>query len=459
MSTSPARRVALDAIGRVRRDSAWVHETVRGLATRAGLQPRDIALATRLAVGVTEYQGTLDDVIDRYADRPSRIEPLVRDVLRLATYELIFLSTPARAVVNDAVGAVRSKRRSTAGYVNAVLRRIADHAHEFPFGDPDSELDALARQTGHPLWIAELLVRDLGRPLARTMLLADAERAPFTLAANPFVTDTDALVARLQDAGADPSPGVVPHSVVCSDGLAAIASGVLDDGSALASDAGAQAVAAATASLARGAASPARSVRIADIAAGRGTKTALMQAHLHRTDSTSEIIAVDVHDFKSTILSERMKKLGVPGVTTCTVDATVGEALFECVGAVDVALVDAPCSGLGTLRRNPEKRWTLTEADIAALAALGAAMLEAAAVVVRPGGFVVYSTCTVTRAENHDVIESFLGTHGAQFELQSLAEHLPAGVVQWVDKKGMFQSVPVPAGMDGHFAACIKRTD
>jgi 16S rRNA (cytosine967-C5)-methyltransferase len=186
----------------------------------------------------------------------------------------------------------------------------------------------------------------------------------------------------------------------------------------------------------------------------------LMQASAVAQGGPAEIFAVDLHDFKAKLLEQRLAKFDVPGVTALVGDArdlTVIEGAPP-AGSVDVVLIDAPCSGLGTLRRHPEKRWRVTPADLEALGTLGLELLEEAARLVRPRGFVVYSTCTVARRENAAVIEAFLnGEHGSAWHVDPLSADVPAEWRRYITDEGYFSSFPVSGGPDGHFAARLVR--
>ncbi|PKQ10330.1 MAG: hypothetical protein CVT69_00380 [Actinobacteria bacterium HGW-Actinobacteria-9] len=273
------------------------------------------------------------------------------------------------------------------------------------------------------------------------------------MAANPHKTTTEALVSALENAGT-PVTELSPEGCLwCHEPAAALSSGLLEDGSALAADRTAQIVA----SLVPLAAGP----RVLEIAAGRGNKTALMDFAAFRACVPRRISAVDSHDWKTEVLEQRMALLGITGVVAHGLDATDASALEAAVGSgFDAALVDAPCSNLGTLRRHPEQRWRFSDDAPARLAALGNALLDAASRLVRPGGFVVYSTCTVLPAENARVIDAFLA-HGVgrEFRVVPLSDRVPPDMVQNVTPEGYYQSVPGPDGPDGHFAALLQRDE
>jgi len=198
---------------------------------------------------------------------------------------------------------------------------------------------------------------------------------------------------------------------------------------------------------------------VIDVAAGRGTKTALLQAACVATGAACEVYALDIHEFKVGVLMRRMQDLGVPGVIGVVGDATDVASVdgLPALGTADVALLDAPCSGLGSLRRRPEKRWRVTTDDIDRLAVLQSEMLAQSALLVRVGGRVVYSTCTVSRAENQDVVTSFLEHADGAFVTVDISGLVP---VEWgtdITEEGWFQSIPRIGGPDGHFVAVLER--
>lgn len=452
VSLTPSRTVALRVVNEARTRGAWGHELLGTALERTHLDERDTAFATRLAYGVLSSEGTLDEALDRHLDRPSRVHPKVRDALRLAAYELLFMRTPDRVAVHQGVEAVRSVERRATGLANAVLRKVAEEAPSFPWGDPDTDDETLARLTSHPAWLVARLVDDLGPELARSMLEADNEPAPLYLAHNPFAGTFSDLISALEREGAAPEALGPPGCIVAGSPSAAVKSEALRSGACVVADAGAQFVASLAAPLPGG--------RGVDLAAGRGTKTLLMQAGSARAGGVSELVAADVHAYKVSLLAKRLATLKVPGVRAVVADSADVVSVDALGGPswADVVLVDAPCSGLGTLRRHPEKRWRLDETTIETLARIGEGMLETAARLVRPGGFVVYSTCTMTERENRGVIEGFLArASGSEFTVGSVATALPPGWERFVTAEGWFRSVPEPGGPDGHFAAVLVR--
>jgi 16S rRNA (cytosine967-C5)-methyltransferase len=448
---SPARRAAYEVVRRVRESDAYAPQVLDQVLSGRGLTAEDAAFATRLARGTLASVGTLDEALDRFIAKPGALEPQVRDALRVTAYELLYARTPARAAVHQGVEAVRSLRPQAAGLANAVLRRLAEAAPDFPWGDPEADLDALARSTAHPRWLVERLVAERGHDAARAALEADNEPAPLYLAHMPFAGTFEAALAQLTIDGAEPVRGPLPGSIVAGRASAAVRGEAVAAGLVLVADAGAQFAPIALA--------PHPGDVVVDTAAGRGTKTALLQAAALRAGGPAHIYALDIHAFKTEVLRKRMASLGVPEVTVLVGDATdlaTVPGLPE-KGTADAVLVDAPCSGLGALRRHPEKRWRVTPEQISELAALQRALLAEAAWLVRPGGVVVYSTCTILREENDAVVSAFLaGVRGAPFRVRSLAETVPPSWTGYITPEGFFQSLPAAGGPDGHFVAVLE---
>jgi len=451
MSVAPARRVALQVLHRVRERGSFGPETLDAILRASGLSQRDTALATRLTYGVLQTLGTLDEAIDRFARVPTALEPGVRDALRLGAYEILFMRTPARAAVNEGVEAARRARPQTAGLANAVLRRIADEADVFPWGDPATDEQALARVTGHPRWLVDRWIAELGRARATEALYADLEPAPLYLWANTFKAAPVEILDALEADGAQPVADVPPGCIRAQDGSAAVRGETVGSGLALITDAAAQLAARVLG------AHPGEVV--IDVASGRGTKTAEIQACSVASGAPCDLYALDIHPFKADVLRRRMADLGVPQVTTLLGDATDVASVegLPAAGSAAGVLVDVPCSGLGALRRRPEKRWRVTPEDIARLAVLQRSMLDQSATLVSVGGVVVYSTCTMSRTENEDVIAAFLTDQAGAFVAGDLSEAVP---VEWrgdISDQGFFQSSPRVGGPDGHFVALLVR--
>lgn len=388
---TPARLLAVDITRQCRLRDAYVRELVNTRRETSGLSHEEFDYAQVLSFGVVMCRGTLDEFIDRNLNSPHDIKPEVRDCLRISAYELLFLGKPSHAVVDQGVELVRATSSRASGLANAVLRKMAADAKGFPWGDVATSIRAFARTYGVPKWLARLLVRQYGHEKARAMLAADLLPAPTYLHDNPY-----------------------------------------QPGERFASDLSAQHVASLV---------PLAGT-VLEIGAGRGTKTALLQARaLEELGHPIFIHAVDIHEFKVRLLSERMGQMGIPDVATHVGDATDLDSIANLPRAFDTVFIDAPCSGTGTLRRHPEIRWRIDPRDIESLTQIQAQMLQSAAAYVRPGGALVYATCSVLDSENDALVQAFLNTSaGAQFTPEE-----------------RFASVPAEAGPDGHFAVVLRK--
>jgi 16S rRNA (cytosine967-C5)-methyltransferase len=387
------RDVALAALERVDQGGAYANLVLPPMLRRSQLTPSERAAVTDLVYGSLRMRAALDFATAPLSRQPlDRLEPLVLRGLRLGAYELLFGGTAAHAAVAETVGAVaRAGHRGQAGYVNAVLRRLAAATPAWP--DPDRDPAGWATTRGsHPAWIVEEALARLGPRELAALVEADNTRPEVSLRATPGRTTRDELLAELTGAGlaARPSPAS-PDCVTLERGdpgsLAAVREGravVQDAASALV----APAVGARPGDL------------VADLAAGPGGKAG------HLAALGARVLAVEAHRRRARLVADTAARLGVAERLLTVVGDGRRPPLRP--GAADAALVDAPCTNLGSLRRRPEARWRHGPGDVAALVELQLGLLEAAAGAVRGGGTVLYSVCTWTRAETDGVVAELL---------------------------------------------------
>lgn len=445
---SPARLAALDACRIVRERNAYAQEVIQATIDRSHLSHEDRAFATLLVLGVVSTSGVLDELIDRSLRSPSDVKDDVRDALRIAAYELVFLRKEPYAVVDQGVELVRAVTPRAAALGNAALRSLTRVARAFPFGDPVSDDAAFARLCGFPQWLAELLVRDLGSAAARDFMRASNDPAPLFMADNPLKAQPGEVASELERAKASVEPveidGAPVEGCLRVTPARVLADGrirhLIDQGKTLVSDASSQRVASLI--LPEG-----EAPSLLEVGSGRGTKTILIEAAAVRRWGAPLAVhaAVDNHSFKVRLLEERAAGYGLDCIEGIEADAT---KLREGVGGrtFDLVFIDAPCSGLGTLRRHPEIRWRLTPAHIEDLARTQLALLRSAAGCVAAGGTLAYATCTVTRAENVDVVKAFLASpEGASFELAPIGG------------RSCFAPLLAPGSPDAHFAVRFAR--
>lgn len=430
------RALALRVVRRVT-DGAYADKAFAGEAARARLSPRDRAFAQHLAYGTVQRQRTLDRVIQEALDRPSDLERGVRDVLRLGIYELAFTDgAPVRAVVDEAVRQARSlpgdakRRNARAGLVNAVLRRLSDDAASLVSGLDDSTAADAAIAHSVPDWISQALFDALGPEDARAVLAASNLPAESAIRWNPLRGPRATLERELpQGWSRDP---VLSEAYVLTGGWA------LEDSEAWS---GGRAMGQSRASLLPSLVlDPQPRERILDLCAAPGAKATHMAA-LSRNGA--EITAVELHPARARALEALARRMGA------RLRVVEGDARTVALdGQFDGILVDAPCTGLGVLSSKPDARWKRREESLAPLVELQGEILARALSLARPGGRVVYSTCTLTTAENEDLVAA----SGAR--LIDLSPQLPSFAHPTLP--GALRSLPHRTGSDGFFVASLE---
>ena len=416
---TPARLAALSLVSERRRRDARARDLLRASDELSALSERERAQVTRLVLGAVAAEGELDRVIDARLRRGAHLEPRVRDALRLAAFELLYLGTRDDVCVSQGVELVRGVSPRAAGLANAVLRRVAEkdapalaRARERVVAGAFDARD-LARVGALPEWLCARALASLGEGRAAAWAVAALGPAGAWVAANR-VQRGQALLHALEEAGCAPTPGPVPGSYLLGAPARLAPSGLVERVDVLPCDLAAQEVVLAAA--------PEPGSRVLEVGQGRGTKTVLLEGAAVAAGGPCEIVSVEIDPRKSALAARRMEAAGVADYVTCV--AADGRALGgddlpdALLGSFDLVFVDAPCSGSGTLARHPEIAWSLREEALPGLAALQADILRAAATRVAPGGLVVYSTCSVLAEEDERVVEALLtGPTGGRFEL------------------------------------------
>lgn len=393
----PARDAAYQVLRAVSERDAYANLTLPGVLTERGLQGRDAAFATELCYGTLRALGPLDAIIAAASSRSlDHVDPPVRDALRLGAYQLLHTRVPRHAAVDTTVTLVRAGHgRGAAGFANAVLRRVAARSWEgwVTALAPRDELGRLAFTHAHPEWIARAFAEALGDASAELAdaLAADNVRPAVTLAALPGRITREQLVA---DTGGTPGR-FSPYAVRLEGGDPARLTAVAGR-RATVQDEGSQLVALAVA----GAPLDGGDERWLDLCAGPGGKAALLGALA--AERGARLTAVEVAPHRARLVASAVR--GLP-VTVLTADGRwVGVPPELPEAGFDRVLVDAPCTGLGALRRRPEARWRRTPEDLDGLTGLQRELLAAALRAVRPGGVVGYVTCSPHLAETVDCV-------------------------------------------------------
>lgn len=393
------------------------------------LQPADRALTHELVLGVLRWQSWLDKIVEHCSKRGvESLDLPVRIALRLGLYQLRFLSRiPASAAVNESVVLVRSaKLSSAAAFVNAVLRRAIRESDYDPASGAHDPLEKFAIETSHPIWLIDRWTRAFGQAEAECLARANNEIPPTAFRVVHTRADESDIVRQLTAAGALVGPSTIAENAFRISGATAVLRDLSTNGQIYLQDEASQLVPQLL---------DARTgERVLDLCAAPGGKTTLIA---DRAGDSVSIIAADRSATRMTIVTTTAALHQLHSIKPVLVDA--GDNLPFAPDSFDRVLVDAPCSGTGTLRRSPEIRWRLSDDDIPSLAAGQKQFLHNAAEVLRPAGRLVYSTCSVEREENEEVIAQFLSTHGEFRQVKTV------------------RTFPHREGTDGFFMCVLER--
>jgi 16S rRNA (cytosine967-C5)-methyltransferase len=435
-SIAPARVCAYAVIRRVFEQDAWADRALHGEAQRQKLDARDLALATQLAYGTVQRVSTLDHVIERLTRRPpAKLDAPVLAALRLGVFQLAFLDRiPAHAAVGESVELAKAEAPRGAGLVNAVLRRATREARRIVDSLPDATPKQAALRYSHPEWIAGLWWEAFGPDAARALMAADNEPAEASLRANTLRTTAKQLAQRLPAHTIE----ALPEALILDAPFDTFSAPEWRDGLLMPQSRAAMAVSRALA--------PASGERVLDLCAAPGGKTTHLAALM---GDEGEIVAVEKHPGRAEALRKTARRMGATIVAVRTQDAT--EPLEP--GAYDKVLVDPPCSDLGTLASRPDARWRKAGRP-EALAPLQRRILEAGARALKPGGTLVYSTCTISPDENERVVAAFLAAH-EDFSATDLAADQPLWKHPTMPKH--LQTLPHRDRTDGFFVARLRR--
>ncbi len=413
-----------------------------------GLDERDRALLTELTYGTLRWRGAIDARLSQGLSRPlAEVDAPIRNLLRLTCYQLLYLDRiPPYAAVNEAVELAKTfGGRKAGGFVNGVLRNFLRAARQSkPEFRPTMTIPALAITHSHPEWLVQRWLDEFGAENAPKLMRANNEKSPLTLRANSLRISQGELLDRLQRAGIEATAAsFAPQGVLLPAGgaiesLPGFAEGLLQ-------------VQGEASQLVSYLLSPQPGERILDACAAPGGKSTHIAELMH---DEGAIIAIDISERGIEKIKQNVNRLGLKCVRT--VRADISERSAESgIAPYDRILVDAPCSGLGTLRAHPEIKWNRGENDIRRLSRLQLKILNQVSGHLKLDGILVYSTCTLTVEENERNVESFLAAH-AEFELQDAARYLPHKAKHMARGK-YFQALPHRDHTDGFFAARMRK--
>lgn len=448
MSFSDPRQLAFAILCRVE-EGAFADLTLdTALSRDTSMDPRDRSLVTELVYGVLRQRGRLDFALSRFCAKPlSKVETRVLVLLRLGAYQVLLLDrVPDSAAVNETVKlAHREGLARASGFINGILRSLVRGRHEIAWPDRDASLlEYLEHVLSLPKWLARGWFESMGKKPALALAEALCEVPPFTLRVNTLKISRKDYLDRLRAAGHQAAPTLyAPEGIT----LVGRGGGPLPGGGE-----GWYQVQDEASMLIAHLLAPGKGDKILDACAAPGGKTTHIAALAH---GGASVMALDLHPQRVRLVAEGAERLGCGQIETRPWDLTRPPDFLP-RDSFDKVLVDAPCSGLGVLRRNPEIRWRRTKDDIRRMAALQKTILGNVAPLVRPGGVLLYSLCTMTPEETTGVVEAFLGEHG-DFEAEDLRLLFP----DWkdlFDSRGALRTFPhLHGGMDAFFAVRLRR--
>ncbi|MCJ8011268.1 16S rRNA (cytosine(967)-C(5))-methyltransferase RsmB [Paenibacillus sp. KQZ6P-2] len=393
----------MDVLTRVEQEGAYSNLQLNSALQRASLSREDTGLATELVYGTVARLNTLDYFLERFVAKGlNKLQPWVRSLLRLSLYQMMYLDRiPPHAVVNEAVNlAKRRGHQGISGMVNGVLRNILRNREQLVLPEDLSPAKRIALEHSHPLWLVERWISQYDEAVAEAICRANNEPPAVSVRVNTTMISRDEMLAEMKEAGLDAVPSSLsPEGILVLSGGNMALSDWYRDGQISVQDESSMLVA--------GAVGPASGMKILDCCAAPGGKTAHI-AELMKDQG--EIIANDLHEHKRKLIGEQAERLGLDTIHTVTGNALELVQKYP-AGSFDRILLDAPCSGLGVIRRKPDLKWTKTAGDIGEIASLQRELLDSVSSLLRVGGILVYSTCTIDSEENEGTVQHFLKTH------------------------------------------------
>ena len=447
MTTTNPRHAAFNILLRIEKERSYADILIDRELSLGLLKGPDRGLLTELVYGVLRRQGTLDHIISRFSkQRLDKLERAVLLLLRLGLYQAFFLDrVPVSAAVNETVKLAHILAPRAAGFINAVLRRADRERDSIEYPEKSSDpAGFISACYSNPRWISEQWIGQLGIEEAGALAQSMLATPPFTVRVNTLKTGREELRARLATEGVTAEPGrYSPFALHLSGPVQLGSLPSFREGLFTVQDESSQMAAILLA--------PQPGEQVLDLCAAPWGKTTHMAQLM---DNRGAILACDASPRKLELVEETATRLGITIITTAPQNAA---RPLPTADRFDRILVDAPCSGLGVLRRNPEGKWWKTPQNVTELVSTQKAILRNSASRLETGGILLYATCSTTREENEAVVDDFL-SHQSDFMLEDLHKLFPA-YAELFTERGCFRSWPHRHGMDGFFAARLRRTN
>lgn len=456
-----AREVALDVLTKVEQEGAYSNLLLNQSLQKLQLERSEAAFATELVYGTIQRLNTIDYFLtDFVAKGMSKLQPWVRNLLRISFYQLYYLDRiPAHAAVNEAVNIAKRKgHQGISGMVNGVLRNVLRRKEQLNIDPALDPVTRIAVTYSHPAWLVEKWMQQYGEKVTIAMCASNNTAPNVSVRVNSSRTDRNSMLEKMREAGVQARPselskaGIIVESggnMALTDWFAEGLISIQDESSMLVAEA----------------VNPKPGMKVLDCCAAPGGKT----AHIaEKMGDQGTVLANDVHPHKQKLIADQAQRLKLQSIRTMVGDALeLGDKLEQ--GSFDRILLDAPCSGLGVIRRKPDLKWAKQPEEIDRIADLQSELLDEVQSLVRPGGILVYSTCTIEPQENEERVRSFLQRH-SDFELApaeteseewkevcARVSAAAAAAQPGVVAAGMIQILPHYFHSDGFFIARLQK--
>lgn len=448
---STSRSVALQVLTAVEQESAYSNLLLNGALQKSGLSGPDAGLATELVYGTIQRLNTIDFLLEPFVTKGmGKLAPWVRNLLRMSFYQLYYLDRiPPHAVVNEAVNLAKKRgHQGISGMVNGVLRNVLRRKEELKLPEGLSPVQRIALEHSHPKWLVARLLEQYGEQTAESICRANNEPPSISIRVNRAKTSREDMLKLLKEQGLSAAPSKLSRDGIVVEGGGNMALtpwyregliSVQDESSMLVAEA----------------LDPEPGMSVLDCCAAPGGKTCHIAEMMQ---GSGLVLANDIHPHKAKLVEDQANRLGLTNIDISTGDASkLGERLER--NSFDRILLDAPCSGLGVIRRKPDLKWAKTAGDIAEIAGIQRTLLDTAGALLKPGGLLVYSTCTIEPRENVEMVSSFLSRH-PEFELAedkpSAWETEPLAEASARGSLGL-QILPQDAHSDGFYIARLRK--
>lgn len=448
--TENTREIILDVLMEISKKGVYSHEAIHGaLSKYQYFSKRDRAFITKVCEGTVERMIEIDYIIDCFSTVPTRkMKPVIQDILRSAVYQIRFMGgIPDSAAVNEAVKLTQKKGfYNLKGFVNGVLRSVIRHEDEIPYPDPEKDtLNYLSVKYSMPLWLVEEWEEEYGPIVTRWMLEADLKERPTTVRFKNDGISKQEIIDSLESQGVTVTRApYLPYAYNISDYNYLPALKAFQNGWIFPQDVSSMLVAEA--------AHPSPSDYVIDICAAPGGKS------LHMADKMGDFGMVDARDVspeKVALIKQNVQRANLINIHASVMDALVHDPDSE--GKADIVIADLPCSGLGVIAKKSDIKYRVTKESIRSLQELQREILRNATSYVKPGGVLIYSTCTVGHMENQDNVRYI--TEHFPFVTDSLNPYLPRELWQLTTEEGYLQLMPGVHETDGFFVARLKRKE